>query len=94
MYICGLKYGGWNTPPTFELKIWKLLKMIRVNNEQYLTLQEYAKRENVTIQTVYNWIKNKKVETKKIMNMTLIKCWFFLALNFWRTLKIKLWKDL
>ena len=41
--------------------------MIRVNNEQYLTLQEYAKRENVTIQTVYNWIKNKKVETKKIM---------------------------
>ena len=46
----------------------------RVNNEQYLTLQEYAKRENVTIQTVYNWIKNKKVETKKILNMTLIKC--------------------
>ena len=48
--------------------------MIRVNNEQYIPLQEYAKRENVTIQTVYNWIKNKKVETKKIMNMTLIKC--------------------
>ena len=51
--------------------------MIRVNNEQYITLQEYAERENVTIQTVYNWIKNKKVETKKIMNTTLIKCWFF-----------------
>ena len=47
--------------------------MVRINNEQYLTLHEYAKEKSVTIQTVYNWINEKKVETRKLMNMTLIK---------------------
>jgi hypothetical protein len=38
-----------------------------------MTLHEYAKEKNVTVQTVYNWIKDKQVETKRLMNMTLIK---------------------
>ena len=47
--------------------------MVRINNEQYMTLHEYAKEKGVTIQTVYNHINDKKVETKKLMNMILIK---------------------
>lgn len=47
--------------------------MVKINGEQYLTLHEYAKEKMVTIQTVYNWINDKKVDTKKMMNMTLIK---------------------
>ena len=47
--------------------------MVTINNQQYLTVHEFAKEKNITIQTVYNWIKDKKVEVKKMMNMTLIK---------------------
>jgi len=47
--------------------------MITINGKQYLTLHEYAKYKDVTIQTVYNHIKEKKVETRELMNMTLIK---------------------
>lgn len=47
--------------------------MIKINGEEFLTVHEYAKDKNVTIQTVYNWIKDKQVETRKLMNMTLIK---------------------
>ena len=47
--------------------------MITINGKQYLTLHEYAKYKDVTIQTVYNHIKDKKVETRELMNMTLIK---------------------
>jgi hypothetical protein len=47
--------------------------MVTINNEKYMTLHEYAKDRSVTVQTVYNWIKEKKVETKRMFNMTLIK---------------------
>lgn len=47
--------------------------MVKINGEQYLTLHEYAKEKGVTIQTVYNHLKSKQLETKKIMNVTLIK---------------------
>ena len=60
-------------PPSFSLKILNSLKMITINGKQYLTLHEYAKYKDVTIQTVYNHIKEKKVETRELMNMTLIK---------------------
>ena len=60
-------------PPSFSLKILNLLKMITINGEQYLTLHEYSKEKQVTLQTVYNWINDKKLETRKLMNMTLIK---------------------
>ena len=47
--------------------------MIKIDNIQYLTIPEYAKEKGVTIQSVYNWISDKKVETRKVMNMTVIK---------------------
>ena len=42
--------------------------MVTINNQQYLTVHEFAKEKRITIQTVYNWIRDKKVETKKIRN--------------------------
>lgn len=51
----------------------KNLIMIKIDNIQYLTIAEYAKEKSVTPQTVYNWISDKKVETRKVMNMTVIK---------------------
>jgi hypothetical protein len=47
--------------------------MVKINGDEYLTVHEYAKHQQITVQTVYNWIKDKKVDTKKVMNMTLIK---------------------
>ena len=47
--------------------------MIKINGARHMTVHEYAKEKGVTIQTVYNWIKTKEVETKRCMNMTLIK---------------------
>jgi hypothetical protein len=47
--------------------------MIKFNEIQYLTVQEYSVEKNVTVQTVYNWIKDKKVETRKFMNLTLVR---------------------
>lgn len=47
--------------------------MVTIGNQKYLTIHEFAKEKSITIQTVYNWIKDKKVETKKVMNLTLIK---------------------
>jgi len=57
----------------FCIKNLKLIKMIKINDVQYMTVHEYAKEKSITIQTVYNWIKDKQVETRKFMNMTLIK---------------------
>lgn len=47
--------------------------MITINNTQYATIQEYADKFGITIQTVYNRIKDKKLETKKFMGNTLVK---------------------
>ena len=40
--------------------------MITIDNTQYATIQEYADKFGITIQTVYNRIKDKRLETKKI----------------------------
>lgn len=69
-YING---GGWKHTAFIFTKNFKLIKMVTINGKQYLTLHEYAKYKDVTIQTVYNHIKDKKVETRELMNMTLIK---------------------
>jgi hypothetical protein len=47
--------------------------MVKINNEQYMTIHEYAAEKMVTIQTIYNWINEKKVQTKKFMGLTLVK---------------------
>jgi len=44
-----------------------------INGKQYLSITEYANKNNVTIQTVYNWIKEKKVTVKKLMDKQLIE---------------------
>ena len=47
--------------------------MVTIGNEKYRTIHELAQYKGVTIQTVYNWIADKKVETRKFLNMTLVK---------------------
>jgi len=47
--------------------------MIKINDKSYETIKDYAKLKGVTIQTVYNWIKDKSVKTKTLLNQTLIE---------------------
>lgn len=47
--------------------------MITIGDEKWMTIKEYAKEKIVTPQTVYNWIRDKKVVTRKLMNKTLVK---------------------
>ena len=47
--------------------------MIKIGEKQYLTPSEYAIKEGVTIQTIYNWIKEGKLSTRKLMDKTLIQ---------------------
>jgi len=47
--------------------------MIKIKGEKYANIKEYADYKNVTIQTVYNWIKKESVKTKKIMDIYFIK---------------------
>ena len=39
----------------------------------YYSVNEYAKYKDVSIQSVYKWIKEKGVETKKILSNTFVK---------------------
>lgn len=47
--------------------------MIKIGENKYMEVKEYAADKGVTQQTVYNWIKDKKVTTKILMGKTLIK---------------------
>jgi len=47
--------------------------MIKIGDKRYETIKEHAKSKGKSIQTVYNWIKNKQVKTKVLMNQTLIE---------------------
>jgi len=47
--------------------------MIKIGDKNYLTIKDYAKLKGVTIQTVYNWIKNKEVVTKQLLYQTVIQ---------------------
>ena len=40
--------------------------MITIDNQKLVTIQEYAKSMNRTRQTIYNWLKDKKIKSKKI----------------------------
>lgn len=48
-------------------------KMVTINNTKYATIQEYADIYGITIQTVYNKIKDKKLDTKKLFGSTLVR---------------------
>ena len=47
--------------------------MIKIGIKKYLDIKEYAAEKRVTIQTVYNWIKNKEVKTKKMYNAIFVE---------------------
>ena len=47
--------------------------MIKIGNKIYATPTEYASNKGVTVQTVYNWIKQKEIKTRKLMDKTLIE---------------------
>lgn len=47
--------------------------MVTINNTKYATIQEYADIYGITIQTVYNKIKDKKLDTKKLFGSTLVR---------------------
>jgi len=51
----------------------KILKMIKINDKKYLTIKEYSAANGVTVQTIYNRIKDKTLSTKKILDKTLIE---------------------
>ena len=38
-----------------------------------MTVKEYAEKHGMTVQTVYNKIKSKELQTKKILHTTLVK---------------------
>ena len=70
-YICRVKRAKY---PAYICAIsLKHFKMITIDNTQYATIQEYADKFGITIQTVYNRIKDKRLETKKLMGNTLVK---------------------
>ena len=51
----------------------KNLKMIKIGDDKYMDIEEYATSKSKTVQTIYNWIKDKKVTTRKFMGKILIK---------------------
>lgn len=46
---------------------------IKVGDDYYLSIDDYAKYVGKVRKTVYNWIESDKVKTKKILNRTFIK---------------------
>ena len=54
------------------LKLLKHFKM-ETKKETYMTVKEYATKFGITVQTVYNKINNKELQTKKILSTTLVK---------------------
>ncbi len=47
--------------------------MIKIKGTRYADIKEFADIKQVTIQTVYNWIRDGVVETKTIMDKKFIK---------------------
>jgi predicted DNA-binding protein (UPF0251 family) len=53
----------------------KLAEMdkIRIGDDYYLSIDDYAKYVGKVRKTVYNWIESDKVKTKKLLNRTFVK---------------------
>ena len=47
--------------------------MVKIGNKKYIDLKDYAKREGVTLQTVYNRIKSGDLKTKKILDKQFVE---------------------
>ena len=61
----------------FLIKQFKMNKLTTQEGTFY-SVKEYAKYKDVSIQSVYKWIKDKKVETKRILSNTFVKVQVFL----------------
>ena len=46
---------------------------IVIQGTTYMTVNSYAKYKGVTIQTVYNWIRDNKLETKKVLSALFVR---------------------
>lgn len=44
-----------------------------INGVKYMSIEEYAINKGVTTKTVYQWIKDCKIEVKEVMKTKLIK---------------------
>lgn len=47
--------------------------MIKIGDKQYLEITDYAKDKGKSVQTIYNWIKDGIVKSRKLMGKTLIQ---------------------
>ena len=65
--------GGYYSAYLCKTNFKQIKIMVTIGNDKYRTVHELAQYKGVTIQTVYNWIADKKVETRKFLNMTLVK---------------------
>ena len=51
----------------------KDFKMIKIGDKKYMSIEDYAKQQGKTIQTIYNWIKEKKVNTRQLLGKTVVE---------------------
>ena len=63
-YLCGVKYGGWNTPPTFELKNYNM-KRVTIRKD-LMKKQNYAKHYCVSRPTLDKMISDGLVSVEHI----------------------------
>lgn len=47
--------------------------MIKIKDKHYLSINDYADQKGKTIQTIYNWIKDKKVKQRYILGKLYIE---------------------
>ena len=74
----------------FLIKYFKMNKLTTQEGTFY-SVKEYAKYKDVSIQSVYKWIKDKKVETKKILSNTFVKVQDFFVSKKFKIFKIIIW---
>lgn len=47
--------------------------MIKIGDKNYLEIEDYALHKSKTVQTIYNWIKDGTVKTRKLMGKTVVQ---------------------
>ena len=68
------------------------MNKVTTSEGTFYSVKEYARYRNVSIQAVYNWINDKKVETKKILSNTFVKVQDFLYKKSLKYLKFESYK--
>jgi len=47
--------------------------MVTIGEQKYMEIKEYAQYKQVHIKTVYEWLKEKKIEQRTLLGKKLIK---------------------